>query len=139
MTGELIINGKDAYTEWGVNMGDNFLDALGEKAGKKDYITTDNRLNDGVNYCETIPKTNERTLTLLFTITGASREDFTTKRDAFYEELDKGDVSIQVPANDSKVYHLKFKDSTGTYAQNLERIFCKVGIKFIEPNPKNRL
>ena len=38
MTGELIINGKDAYTEWGLSMGDNFLDALGEKAGKKDYL-----------------------------------------------------------------------------------------------------
>lgn len=138
MTGELIINGKDAYTEWGVNMGDEFLDALGEKAGKKEYITNDNKLKDGIEYCTFIPKVSERQVTLIFTITGASREDFTAKRDAFYEELDKGDIAIQVPANDSKVYYLKFKDTTGTYAQNLERTFCKVGIKFVEPNPKNR-
>ena len=138
MTGELFINGKDAYTEWGVNMGDRFLDALGEKAGKKDYITNDNKLKDGVEYCSFVPKAAERQVTLTFTIRGDSRSDFISKKDAFFVELDKGDVTIQVPANDSKVYHLKFKDSTGTYAQNLERTFCKVGIKFVEPNPKNR-
>lgn len=138
MTGELFINGKDAYTEWGVNMGDRFLDALGEKAGKKDYITNDNKLRDGIEYCSFVPKAAERQVTLTFTIRGNSRIDFTAKKDAFFDELDKGDISIQVPTNDSKVYHLKFKDSTGTYAQNLERTFCKVGIKFVEPNPKNR-
>lgn len=138
MTGELFINGKDAYTEWGVNMGDRFLDALGEKAGKKDYITNDNKLKDGIEYCSFVPKAAERQVTLTFTIRGDSRSDFISKKDAFFVELDKGDVTIQVPANDSKVYHLKFKDSTGTYAQNLERTFCKVGIKFVEPNPKNR-
>ncbi len=138
MTGELFINGKDAYTEWGVNMGDRFLDALGEKAGKKDYITNDNKLKDGIEYCSFVPKAAERQVTLTFTIRGDSRSDFISKKDAFFVELDKGDISIQVPTNDSKVYHLKFKDSTGTYAQNLERTFCKVGIKFIEPNPKNR-
>lgn len=138
MTGELIINGKDAYTEWGVNMGDRFLDALGEKAGKKDYITNDNKMKDGIEYCTFIPKASERQITLTFTIRGGSKSDFIAKKDAFFDELNKGDVTIQVPANDSKVYHLKFKDSTGTYAQNLERTFCKVGIKFIEPNPKNR-
>ena len=25
---ELIINGKDAFTEWGIRMGDGFLDTL---------------------------------------------------------------------------------------------------------------
>lgn len=138
MIGELIINGKDAYTTWGVNMGDKFLDSLEEKAGKKEYITNDNKLKDGIEYCAAIPKTNERQLTLTFTLVGSNPADFTTKKDAFFDELDKGDVTIQVPANDAKVYHLKFKDSTGVYAKNLERTFCKVGIKFIEPNPKNR-
>ena len=138
MIGELFINGKDAYLEWGVNMGNKFLDALGEKAGKKEYITNDNKLKDGIEYCVAIPKTNERQLILTFTITGSSPSDFTAKKDAFFDELDKGDVSVKVPADSAKVYHLKFKDSTGSYAQNLKRTFCKVGIKFIEPNPKNR-
>lgn len=138
MRGELIINGKDAYTQWGVNMGDKFLDAIGDKAGKKEYITNNDRTRDGVEYCEAIPKTNERSLTLTFTITGVSTADFTAKKDAFFDELDKGEVSIKIPADSGKVYHLKFKDSTGAYALNQERTFCKVGLKFIEPNPMNR-
>ena len=138
MTGELIINGKDAYTMWGVNMGDKFLDTLDEKVGKKEYITNDNKLKDGIEYCDAIPKSNERQITLTFTIMGSNRADFTTKKDAFFDELDKGNVTIQVPANDAKVYHLKFKDSTGAYAKNTKRTFCKVGVKFTEPNPKNR-
>ena len=138
MIGELFINGKDAYKEWGVNMGDRFLDALGEKAGKKEYITNDNKLKDGIEYCDTVPKTNERQLTLTFTITGSLPSHFTAKKDAFFDELDKGDVSIKVPADSTKVYHLKFKDSTGSYALNTKRTFCKVGIKFVEPNPRNR-
>lgn len=138
MIGELFINGKDAYMEWGVNMGDKFLDALGEKAGKKEYITNDNKLKDGIEYCDAVPKANERQLTLTFTITGSSPSDFTAKKDAFFDELDKGDVSIKVPDDSAKVYHLKFKDSTGSYAQTIERTFCKVGIKFVEPNPRNR-
>lgn len=28
MTGDLIINGKDAFSTWGVRMGDGFLDAI---------------------------------------------------------------------------------------------------------------
>ena len=138
MVGDLFINDKDAYKEWGVNMGDRFLDSLGEKAGKKDYITNNDRTRDGIEYCNVIPKTNERILTLTFTIAGSSPSDFTAKKDAFFDELDKGDISIKVPDDSSKVYHLKFKDSTGSYALNTKRAFCKVGIKFVEPNPRNR-
>ena len=56
----------------------------------------------------------------------------------FYEELDKGNIDITIPKDSAKVYHMKFKDSTGGYAQNTERTFCKLGVKFIEPNPTNR-
>lgn len=138
MIGELFINGKDAYKEFGVNMGDKFLDAIGDKAGLKEYITNNDRTKDGIEYCKSIPKINERTLTLTFTIMGNNQADFISKQDLFYEELSKGDVVISVPKNSTKVYHLKFKDTTGMYAQNVERTFCKVGVKFIEPNPRNR-
>ena len=138
MVGDLFVNGKDAYQVWGVRMGDNFLDALGEKADKKDYITNNDRTKNGVEYCDLIPKTNERTETLTFTITGSSPSDFETKSDACDEEFDKGNMDITIPKDSTKVYHLKFKDSTGGYAQNTERTFCKLGVKFIEPNPTNR-
>lgn len=139
MTGELIINGKDAYTEWGVSMGDKFLDALGEIAGLKDYITNNNRLEDGVDYVKFIPPTDERTVVLTFSIEGRNSSDFAQNRRKFYEELYKGDISIFVPLNGDEVYHLKYKNSTGTYAQNVERTFCKLGVKFQEPNVRKRI
>ena len=138
MIGDLLINGKDAFATWGVSMGKGFIDALHELPGKKEYITNDNRLVDGVGYCSVIPKSNQRQVTLTFTIIGISPADFSSKRDAFFNELDKGDVSISVPQDCPSVYHLKFMDSTGSYGQNTQRTFCKVGVKFVETNPKNR-
>jgi hypothetical protein len=139
MAGELIINGKDAYTEWGVSMGDKFLDALGEIAGMKEYVTNNNRLKDGVDYVNTIPKIDERSVTLTFTITGENSVDFLDKKNSFYEELYHGDIALKVPANGNEIYHLKYKNSTGAYAQNIERTFAKLGVKFQEPNVKNRV
>lgn len=38
MTGDLIINGKDAFITWGVRMGDGFLDAIDGFNEMKDCI-----------------------------------------------------------------------------------------------------
>ena len=38
MTGDLFINGKDAFSTWGVRMGDGFLDAIDGFNQMKDYI-----------------------------------------------------------------------------------------------------
>lgn len=138
MKDELIVNGKDAYTEWGVNMGEGFLDALGEPAGLKEYVTNASRQKDGTDYCATIPKIEERQVTLTFTITGAAPADFEAKKRAFFEEMYKGDVTLKVPLVGNEVYRLKYKASSGAYAQNRWRTFCKVGMKFTEPNPRNR-
>ena len=35
---DLIINSKDAYSTWGVRMGEGFLDALGGASPMKDFI-----------------------------------------------------------------------------------------------------
>ena len=134
---ELIINGKDAYQEWGVRMGDGFLDALNGYFPMKEYITNNDRTQDGVQYVGT-PKVNERNLTLVFTIEGRDRDDFTAKNRAFAEVMRKGDVTIQVPADNEDVYHLKYTGKSCTFARNTERTFAKIGLAFIEPNPTNR-
>ena len=38
MTGELFINEKDAWTTWGVNMGEDFIDAIDAILPMKEYI-----------------------------------------------------------------------------------------------------
>lgn len=134
---ELIINGKDAYQEWGVRMGEGFLDTLNGYYPLKEYITNNDRTQDGVQYFGA-PKVNERSLTLNFTIEGNDKDDFTVKNRAFAEMMRKGDVTIQVPADRPDVYHLKYTGKSCTFARNVERTFAKIGLAFIEPTPTNR-
>lgn len=138
MRGDLIINGKDAYLTWGVNMGDKFLDALSDIGTLKEYVANNSRLRDGVEYATMIPKTDERSVTLTFTIEGRTSIEFQDRKRKFYEEMYKGDVLLKVPKNGNETYRLKFKGTTGAYAQTLDMTFCKVGIKFQEPNIRNR-
>lgn len=135
---ELIINGKDAYKEWGVRMGEVFLDTLNGYYPLKEYITNNDRTQDGVQYFGA-PKVNERSLTLNFTIEGSDKDDFNVKNRAFAEMMRKGDVTIQVPADRPDVYHLKYTGKSCTFARNVERTFAKIGLAFVEPNPTNRV
>ena len=106
---ELLINGKDALSEWGVRMGDSFLDTINGYEPLKDYITNNDRTKDGVQYADVIPKVNERSITLNFTMQGSSAADFTAKNEAFKEVMRAGDVTIQVPADSPDVYQIHWQ------------------------------
>nr|DAT59404.1 MAG TPA: tail protein [Caudoviricetes sp.] len=135
---DLLINNKDAYAAWGVRMGDGFLDALGAPVPLKEFIENKSRLEHGKRVILNAPKQDERDLTLAFTLQGASSSDYQAKKKAFYAELYKGKVDIQVPAAGSEVYHLVYLGKGITYGQNKSRTFGKVSAKFNEPNPANR-
>ena len=138
MKNELIINNKDAYATWGVRMGDNFLDVLGASSPMKEFIENKSRLEHGKRVIINDPKIDEREITLSFTIEGSSQSDYQSKKKAFFDELYKGKVDIQVPANSSEVYYLIYTGKSVTYAQSIDRTFGKVSMKFSEPNPVNR-
>ncbi|MEL5895931.1 hypothetical protein AAE250_20845 [Bacteroides sp. GD17] len=135
---ELIINNKDAFKEWSVRMGDNFLDVLGAPVPMKEFIENKSRLEHGKQVITDNPKLDEREFTLVFTIVGSSQADFQTKKKAFYEELYKGAINIQVPANGSDIYHLIYLGKSISFAQSFDRTFCKISAKFCEPNPSLR-
>ena len=138
MANELLINNKDAYTTWGVRMGDNFLDVIGASAPMKVFIENKSRLEHGKHVIVNNPKLDEREITLSFTIEGNSQSDYQTKKKAFFDELYKGAVDIKVPANSSEIYHLIYLGKSIAYAQSLDRTFGKCSMKFSEPNPANR-
>lgn len=138
MTGELYINGKDAWTEWGVNMGDGFLDAIDSFAPMKEYIENESRMEHGKRVLMVAPKVASRDLTLRFTIKGSSEADFRTKRRAFEEELRKGAVDVRVPVIGDDVYHLIYTGKSVSYGMSMTRAFCSVSAKFEEPNPMKR-
>ena len=132
---ELLINGENAYTTWGVRMGEGFLDVIGASAPMKDFIENKSRLEHGKRVIINNPKVDEREITLSFTIEGNSQSDYQAKKKAFFEELYKGVVDIQVPANSNEIYHLIYLGKSVAYAQSLDHTFGKISAKFNEPNP----
>ena len=138
MKGDLYINGKDAWDTWGVNMGEDFLNAIDAFAPMKEYIENDSRLEHGKRVLVIEPKVSSRELTLHFTIKGDNANDFRNKRKAFEEELQKGEVDVKVPVLGSEIYHLIYSGKSVGYAMNMARTFCTLSAKFEEPNPMNR-
>lgn len=138
MTGELYINGKDAWTEWGVNMGEGFLDTIDSFVPMKEYIENDSRLEHGKRILVVEPRVAARDLTLRFTIKGNTPEDFRVKRKAFETELQQSKVDVKVPALGEDVYHLIYLGKSVSYGMNISRTFCTVSSKFEEPNPMDR-
>lgn len=138
MKGDLIINRKDAFTTWGIRMGEGFLDALGSSVPMKEFIENKSRLEHGKRVIIINPKVDERELTLSFTIEGVTTSDYQAKKKAFFEELYKGVIDIQVPLAGTEIYHLIYLGKNITYAQSLDRTFGKISAKFNETNPDNR-
>lgn len=139
MKGELFINGKDAWNEWGVTMGNNFFDAIDAPAPKKEYIKNDSRMEDGVRYADFVPKTASRQFSLHFTIKGVSEADYRKKKNAFIAELEMGTVEMTIPCLDANVvYRLKYLGSGISYGLSRDRKFGTFASKFEEPNPKDR-
>lgn len=138
MTGELFINGKDAWDTWGVNMGEGFLDALDAPLQMKDYIENESRLEHGKRVITDNAKVDSREVTLQFTIEGSSESDYRTKKKAFQLELEKGGVNIKIPALGDEIYKLIYLGKSISYGLSPDRCFAKVSSKFEEPNPMDR-
>lgn len=138
MTGDLFINGKDAFSTWGVRMGDGFLDAIDGFNQMKDYIENESRLEHGKRIITDNARVDSREITLQFTIEGDSESDYRTKKKAFQTELEKGAVSIKVPVLGSEVYKLVYLGKSVSYGLSFDRRFGKVSSKFEEPNPADR-
>lgn len=119
-------------------MGDGFLDAIDGFNQMKDYIENESRLEHGKRVITDNAKVDSREITLQFTIEGSSESDYRSKKKAFQTELEKGAVSIKIPALGSEVYKLVYLGKSISYGLSLDRCFGKVSSKFEEPNPTER-
>ena len=138
MTGDLLINGKDAFSTWGVRMGDGFLDAIDGFNEMKDYIENESRLEHGKRVITDNAKVDSREITLQFTIEGSSESDYWAKKKAFQTELEKGAVNIKIPALGDEIYKLIYLGKSISYGLSPDRCVAKVSSKFCEPNPMDR-
>ena len=131
---DLIINGFDAFLQWGIRMGDGFLDAIFAPEPLKEFIENKSRLNNGKQVVYNNPKIDERDVTLVFTLEGETPDDYLSKYSAFKTELQKGKIEIKVPALGNQVYRLTYLRSASCEL-NTPRTFSKISVKFNEPNP----
>lgn len=138
MTGQLYINGKDAWTTWGVRMGDGFLDALDAPLPMKDYIENESRLEHGKRVITTGARVDSREVTLGFTIAGTSESDYRAKKKAFLSELQQGLFTVEVPALGEEVYRLVYTGKSVSYGLSLGRTFGHFSMKATEPDPTDR-
>lgn len=138
MTGELFINNKDAWTTWGVNMDDGFLDALDAPLQMKDYIENESRLEHGKRMITNSPKVASRDITLGFTITGINETDYRSKKKAFETELQNGAFTLNVPKLGTDVFNLVYTGKSVSYGLSLNRCFGHFSTKVTEPNPMDR-
>ena len=134
MKNELIINNKDAFETWGVNMGDGFLESLYSPSPMKEVIENKSRLEHGKRV---ILNNQKKDLTLVFTLMGESQLDYINKYKAFITEISSGDIEIKVPVLGEEVYHVYYLRAT-SFAWSVDRTFSKISIKLCEPNPNNR-
>lgn len=137
MTGDLLINGKDAWSEWGVVMGDGFINSILGPAGNKDFIQNESRTENGKRVLCVNPKIDARELTLTFNIHGVNSSDYLSKYNSFVGELQKGKVGISIPPINMS-FTLFYKKST-SFASNHALTFSKLAAKFEEPNPTVRI
>lgn len=148
--GELTINSKDAYTEWGISMDGSALSTLMTPAPTKSLIENDSRLEDGREVLTSYMKANSdnstekvgmvkvdaRDVTLSFNLTAKTEAEFLTRYWSFCSELEKGTLDISTSFLPNVVFHMIYQS-----CQQFSEFLLGIGkftLRLTEPNPKDR-
>lgn len=138
MKGELFINGKDAYLEWGVSMDTSSLSALMTPAPNKGLPENKSRLEHGkkVIIDASLNKIDERQFTLTINLTARNEADFFDRYNSFCQELHKGKLDINTKYQPGVIYRTIYK-SCNQFSQFMRGI-AHFSLRLEEPNPKDR-
>lgn len=136
MTGELFINGKDAYKEWGISMDDTSLSSLMTPAPNKELIENKSRLDHGKRVITSNSKMDERNITLQFNLVAPTSDVFFSRYQSFCEELAAGVLNIKTKYQPNVVYKTIYQ-SCSQFSQFMQGI-GKFTLKLNEYNPSDR-
>lgn len=132
--GELYINDKDAYTEWGISMSDTALSALLTPPALKAFPENNNRLQHGKQVAVVNPRWESRDLTLTFNLTASSEREFFDRYARFCDEvLSKGKLFIRTRYQLLTQYACLYV-SCQQFTQ-FSRGMAMFVLKLMEPNP----
>lgn len=136
MKGNLYINGKDAYTTWGMFLTDTAISALMTPPPMKDNVENASRLENGKRVDLSSPKVDERDVTLPFAMTAASKDTFLSNYESLCAELANGSIVLRTKYQPNVYYRLVYTSCT-QYSQFVMGL-AKFTLKLNEPDPTNR-
>lgn len=138
MKGDLTINGKDAFTNWGVSLLEGALVTLMTPAPLKAPIESKSRLLDGKTIADAVVCVDERDVTLQVKISAPNETTFATRYTGFVAELQKGNITLATRWQPDVCYRLRYESCTQFAGFVTGRCLAKFTLKFNEPNPNNR-
>lgn len=133
---DLIINGKNARTEWGVVTTLNTLGALLAFPALKEMPEFSSRLEGGSRIDTENPLPDAREITLEIQLTAATPALFYSRLEALRSELGKGSFTLYTSDRPETVYRLVYRSCT-QFTQ-FRRGIAVFSLKVTEPNPDNR-
>ena len=134
--GQLYINGKDAFNEWGVSLDSQGLSTLMTPNGLKDYVSDESRLDNGHLYVVGDFRVQERQFSLTFNLIAKNEIEFFEKYNSFCQEIENGVLDIETSFQEEVVYHCLYVSCT-QFTQFMRGI-AQFSLKLIEPNPAYR-
>lgn len=136
MKGELFINALDAYTTWGVTLGEQALTALLTPPAVKPQVENKSRATHGKEILDSTPKLDSRELTLEVNMVAPSRQIFLERYSAFCLLLSAGELKIETKYTPGIVYRCRYISCQQFTCYNGE--IARFALRIEEPNPNNR-
>lgn len=137
LKGQLLINGKDAYTEYGIFMDDTALSTLMTPAPNKEFISNKYRSKDGKSVIRHNPRLDEREITIAFNMSAKTSDEFLTNYGKFCEDvLASGQVTIHTSFQPTVWYRCIYLSCT--QFSEFMRELAKFSLKLNEPDPTDR-
>lgn len=137
LKGQLLINGKDAYTEYGIFMDGTSLSTLMTPAPNKEFISNKYRSKDGKSVIRHNPRLDEREITIAFNMSAKTSDEFLSNYGKFCEEvLATGQVTIHTSFQPTVWYRCIYLSCT--QFSEFMRELAKFSLKLNEPDPTDR-
>lgn len=137
LEGQLTINGRDAFKEYGIFMDDTSLSTLMTPAPCKEFISNKYRSKDGKVVIKHNPKLDEREITISFNMTAPSKAAFLSRYAKFCNDvLATGEIVIHTSYQPDVWYRFVYLSCT-QFSQFLQEM-AKFALKLNEPDPSDR-
>lgn len=140
--GEMTINGKDAWDTFGVFILEGSVQTLMTPPANKAFIENESRMQHGKRVIvkdrndNSLIRVSDRDITLPMCVKAENQTKLIEKLNAFVDELNAGEVKMEVSHFPGTVFHLIHKGAP-TPSGHI-RGMALFSFKFNEPNPKNR-